>query len=151
MGANDGAYPYQQLIKDQSTAQALRHAFDAINTLRAQVKGPVRGSLNPDQKPNNLGPADAGVLFYATDFDRSYQWTGSGWVDAPGSPQRGQTAPFLTGMAPSIGWAPCNGTQVTGSTATGGTQLVQTPMLNQPSTTVTQINYASGLQIYVRL
>ena len=144
MAANSGSYPFQQLIKDQSTNQALKHAFDRINTLESQQKGPVRGSLNPDQKPTNLGTTNAGVLFYSTDFDRTFQWTGTGWIDAPGSPQRGQTAPFLSSSPPSIGWAPCDGTQVTGSTSSGGTQLVQTPMLN-PS------NIATGLNTWVRL
>ena len=148
MAANNQAYPYQQLIKDQSTGLALRAHWDAISALQSAVKGPVQGTLNPDQKPGNLSTTDAGTLFYATDFDRTFQWNGTAWQDAPGAPQRGQTAPFLNGLAPSVGWALCNGSQVVASTSNGNTQLIQTPQINDAGT------YGlgtTGLQVWVRL
>lgn len=90
--------------------------------------GPMRGTLDPDQKPGSLGTDDAEFLFYSTDFDRTYRWTGSAWADAPGEPPRRMIAFFET--APSTGWRLCDGTaSVTITTATGGTTTLTVPDL----------------------
>lgn len=52
--------------------------------LRVGLGGPMRGTLSPNQKPAGMGANDAGFLFYSTDFDRVYRFTGAGWQDAPG-------------------------------------------------------------------
>lgn len=69
--------------------------------------------------PLGLGAQDVGFRYHSTDFDRLYVWTGSGWTDVPGQPERGLYAPFDT--VPGTGWFKADGSLVTGSTATGGT------------------------------
>jgi hypothetical protein len=77
---------------------------------------------------STLTANDAGVLAYATDYDRLYRWTGAlAWTDAPGQPTRGTIAFFAT--APGTGWALCNGAGATSSTSAGGTTGLTTPNL----------------------
>lgn len=150
MAQNNDAYPYVNQVQHFPTQQALRFAWDQINALKKNIAGPTQGTLNPDQKPANLGPKDKGTLFYSTDFNRNYVWTGTAWSDVPGAPTRYQTATFLTSPEPVVGWAPCNGQRVTASTSIGGTQLYQTPVLNQPPSSSVTTSY-TGLTTWVRL
>lgn len=80
--------------------------------------GVQAGTLSPDQKPT-LTTDDAGYLFASTDFARVFRWSGSVWADAPGDPPRYMIAFFQ--VAPSTGWALCDGSSVTVSTSGGGT------------------------------
>lgn len=62
--------------------------------------------------PADLTAGDTGYLFFATDFDRLYEWTGSAWQDAAGQPSREQVVFFNTTTVP-VGWALCDGATVT--------------------------------------
>jgi len=126
---NRQQYAFLQTIKDPHVHQALRFVMDQQNATAQIVKGPVSGTLDPDQKPQNLGTKDAGTLFYATDYDRTYKWTGSAWTDAPGSPPRNHTAAFLNSPSPPTGWAICNGQQTSISTTDGRTEFFKTPVV----------------------
>lgn len=97
------------------------------------VTGMMRGTLSPNLKPTDLGTNDVGFLFYSTDFARTYRWSGSAWADAGFEEPRGMIAwsadPFsFSGIT---GWALADGSTVTASTTTGGTQSVALPNLHQ--------------------
>lgn len=83
---------------------------------------PLGGLLDPDQKPTDLGVLDIGFHFYATDFNRSYAWTGAAWADALlyGADTRGMILWFDDVVLPTDGWALCDGSVVTRTTPTGG-------------------------------
>lgn len=79
-------------------------------------------------KPTDLGAFDTGFLYQSTDFYRSYIWTGSGWVDASGQPDRGYVEWRI--QAPShVGYQLCDGSGCTMSTFTGGTVFTSAPNL----------------------
>lgn len=80
------------------------------------VGGPTRDTLA--NITGSLTSDDAGYAFYATDFDRLYRWSGSAYADAPGQWPRKAIVDF--DVAPGNGWALCDGSTVTISTATGG-------------------------------
>lgn len=88
--------------------------------------GPMAGTLSPNTKPT-LTAADVGFVFQSTDFDRLYVWTGAAWADAPGEPTRFQIAFFQ--VTPGTGWALCDGSATTASTAGGSTTPFTTPDL----------------------
>lgn len=94
------------MVADKTIQLALRILHDLRRILERKTL-PQRGTLNPDQRPSNVNPLQAGVLFYATDFDRVFRWNGSTWEDAPGQPARGMVAFFL--VDPGTGWAACDG------------------------------------------
>ena len=92
--------------------------------------GTMRGTLSPDLKPGDLGAADAGFRFYATDYFHLYRWTGAAWEfgEADGGSQ------FIvvgaTGTAPTGGlWQVCDGTAVNCAQANGTLASVTTPNL----------------------
>lgn len=97
-------------------------------TLLAGWGEPMSGTLSPDQKPT-LTTADAGLKFYATDFDRTYRWTGAVWADAivPSSVPRKTIV--WSDIALGTGFALCDGSTVTVSTSSGGTASYTTPNL----------------------
>jgi hypothetical protein len=126
--ANNLNYSGVNLVKDPPTQSALRLLWDAVYQLRTLSKGPTQGTLNPDQKPV-LGMGDAGVLFYAVDFNRLYRWTGSSWVDDATAPSRFQIAFFAALPEPATGWVPCDGRSAARSTSSGGTAFFTTPVV----------------------
>lgn len=67
-----------------------------------------------------------GMFYWATDYNRMYICTGTGWIDAPGQPPRGQICLFDPKDS-LTGWHACDGSTVTASTETGGTQSVTLP------------------------
>lgn len=68
-----------------------------------------------------------GMYYYATDYNRLYLCkTGAAWQDAPGQPPRGQICLFDPKDS-LTGWHACDGSTVTASTETGGTQSVTLP------------------------
>ncbi len=87
---------------------------------------PTKGTLA--NLTAGLGANDVGYLYYATDFDRTYVWTGAAYADAPGQPSRDMVAFF--NVAPGVGWHLCDGTpNVPVSTAVGGTLNTNMPNL----------------------
>ena len=113
------------------------------------VDGYMLGTISPDQKPSDLGTNDARFIFYSTDFDHAYRWTGSAWILAPGEDTPGRIA-FYT-IAPGTGWQLCDGTSTTRSTTVGGTAAVTVPdysagaYLKAETTLVVGPTAASGL------
>lgn len=80
-------------------------------------------------KPTDLGTADLNFQFRATDYGRTWRWTGSVWErEDPGDPS---TRVELLAIAPGIGWKLADGTgnPVTYSTATAGTATLTLPDL----------------------
>jgi len=130
-GSNTTALPYVGQIQDSTTRLALQAIWNQLNYLGGQVHGPVVGTLSPDQRPANLGAKDVGTLFWSTDFNRLYTWTGSNWTDFVGQAQRGMIGFFPTQPDNPAGWALCNGQTVSASTAGGTTTLGQVPTLPQ--------------------
>lgn len=80
-----------------------------------------------------LVTADAGYLFYATDYDRVYRWDGAAWEDAPGQPARFAICWFDT-TPDTAGWEMCDGAAVTRSTTSGGTTGYTVPDLTTNTT-----------------
>jgi len=82
--ANDKNYPGVSQVKDSAISLLGRLLWDAIYQLQTLSKGPTQGTLSPDTKPV-LGMGDAGVLFYSTDFNRLYRWSGAAWTEETAS------------------------------------------------------------------
>lgn len=96
------------------------------NALKFVWGGPYRVTLGG--KPT-LTTTDAGLPIYATDYNRTYQWTGSAWSEINPTPR----AVYLMQFAPvEAGWHVCDGSVVAVSDPTGGTSNVTLP------------NYGSG-------
>ena len=109
--------------------------WDTTQTAWVVIGGvgePQRGTISPNQKPT-LGVGDVGWLFTATDFDRTYRWSGTAWADAPGQPARGQILFFESALAPGTGWQLCDGTATTRSTPTGTTTAYTVPNITGSS------------------
>ena len=87
--------------------------------------GPTRGTLA--NITTSLGTDDEGYVYHATDFDRTYRWSGSAWADVPGGETRLQIVYFNT--SPAAWWALCDGSTVTRSTGVGGSTSYVTPNL----------------------
>lgn len=123
-------YPGLGQITDPLLAQALRFVWDRIAVIALNTFGPRAGTLSPDERPALSSP-DAGAVFYASDYNRRYRWTGTAWEDDPAAPTRFQIAFFLVAQAPQpgTGWVRCDGTSVRVSTSTGGTDYFQTPVI----------------------
>lgn len=77
--------------------------------------------------PAGLGADDTGFLFYSTNYVRTWRWTGSAWDYAPGERLHKEIA-WYPGTLPN-GWALCDGSAVTVSTAAGATASFTTPDL----------------------
>lgn len=138
---NRDAYPGLHGFTDQNQRLAVRTLFDLLRKLQSGAAGPIEGTLDPDTRPRKLGQNDRGLLFHAQDFDRVYYWSGTAWVDAPGSPTRFHQALFPANDPPGAGWAACDGSTVRASTPEGRTVAYKLPALS-PS---------SGLAAYLRL
>lgn len=128
---NSGTYPGVDQVQDPNAKMSLRLLWDRVRRLEVFAKGPLIGTLNPDTKPVNLSSKDTGQHFYASDFNRTFQWTGSVWVDDNDSPARFQIAFFFenAGPDPQAGWALCNGGTVLRSTSSGSTRAFTTPVI----------------------
>ena len=89
------------------------------------MQGVMSGTLSPDTKPNDLGAADVGFRFDATDFFHEYVWNGTVWHYAPWDLGSGWMV--MGGQPnPSIFWL-CNGSVATLSRDDGGTTTFTTP------------------------
>lgn len=125
---NSLGYPGISSIKDASLVTALRLLWDTLYKVQTLAKGPIEGTLNPDQKPR-LGPADVGTLFYSTDYNRLYRWTGTSWLDDPTAPPRFEVTRFFGAPEPATGWVPCDGRQTLVTTSAGTTTYFQVPVI----------------------
>lgn len=83
----------------------------------------MRGTLSPNTKPT-LAVGDAGFLFYATDYQHLYRWSGTAWAYAPGDDGSGYFG--FWSEAPTTGfWQLCDGTPaINRSTALGAVAAV---------------------------
>lgn len=89
------------------------------------VSGTMRDTLA--NIPTDLGTNDKGFFFYGTDYTHTWRYTGSTWEYAPGDRASGEIAWFTAD--PGTGWALCNGSATTRTTATAGTAAFTTPNL----------------------
>lgn len=106
------------------------------------VGGPTRGTLA--NITTGLTANDAGYLYYATDYDRTYRWTGTAWEDAPGQPPREMVVYRNSASAPT-GWALCDGAAANISTSTGGTAAYTTPNLTGANKFIRSATGAGGV------
>lgn len=137
--ANVNSYPGISAIKDSVVVTALRILWDKLYQVEILAKGPTQGTLSPDTKPV-LGGGDTGTLFYSTDYNRLYRWSGSAWLDDPTAPTRFEVTRFFGAPEPATGWVPCDGRQALFSTSSGGTTYFQVPV----------IPVEAGLTAYIR-
>lgn len=138
-------YPFVDQIQDPLAQNAVRIVNDKLASL-ADAATPIEGKLNPDERPGPLDQRAAGLLFYATDFARTFRWTGAKWEDALGQPERGLVGWFAPPGPPDAtltipGWASCNGKSVQQTSSDGSLKTLQTPTI--PS--------SNGLVAYIRL
>lgn len=72
--------------------------------------------------PTNLGPNDAGLLLFVTDFSHLFRWDGAAWAWGPGDPGSGFIVAFGTGLSPvpATGWQKCDTTPTTYLKPSGG-------------------------------
>lgn len=78
-------------------------------------------------QPTALTAADAGRLYYVTDFGHCCRWDGAQWTFAPGDPGNGFVSDHA--FAPQeVGWQLSNGAATTYLTV-GGTTLTETAFL----------------------
>ena len=140
MANNNQTYPELNNIKDPAAARVIRTTFDILRNLQDNAKGPSEGTINPDTKPR-YGAQDVGRLFYATDFNRIFKWTGTSWTDAPGQDTRGRVSFFPPNTNPGVGWARCNSNNVFSSTPLGNVTKINVG--NYPTT--------NGLIAWIRL
>lgn len=89
------------------------------------LAGRMSGLLSA--KPTGLTTGDAGVLYYATDFARTFEWSGSAWANAKG--ETPQDVIVFAAASPGTGWSLCDGSTATYSTATGSTTSKSKPNL----------------------
>ncbi len=138
-------YPFVDQIQDPQAQTAVRITNDKLASL-ADGAIPIEGRLAPDERPSPLDSRAAGLLFYSTDFARTFRWNGTRWEDAPGQPERGLVGWFAPPGPPDAtlvlpGWASCNGKQVQQTSSDGSLKALQTPA----------IPASNGLVAYIRL
>jgi hypothetical protein len=117
------AYPPGQLDTGSPWWETDTGLLYVVNVATAEAHkwqyaaGVQRGTLAA--KPTGLGADDTGLLYYATDYARTWRWSGSAWANAPGEMAQGAIAYFDAN--PGTGWSIADGTTVTYSTTTAGT------------------------------
>lgn len=102
------------------------HRWRWDGTAWTLVDGIMRGTLSPDTKPG-LGTADAGFLFNATDFNHTYRWSGTAWEWADPNDCSGSISAFA--IAPTSGWALCDGSTVDYALSDGSLDSIALPNL----------------------
>lgn len=77
--------------------------------------------------PAAVGLQDTGLLYFAADYEHSYQFDGADWDYAPGDPGSNYLVAGSLGDAPDGGkWGLCNGSSYTRSKSDGTTTSVVT-------------------------
>jgi hypothetical protein len=128
LSINSASQPIGTTFYEEDRAVTYQVAGDGVNARHWRpIAGEMTGTLSPNTKPT-LTTKDAGFIFRATDFNRRYRWSGSAWEDLDAGDPRGRIEAFDTN--PGTGWAICDGSGVTRSTATGGTAAFTTPNLS---------------------
>lgn len=96
--------------------------LNVVNTSNVQVwiykDGIMFGTLSPNQKPT-LTTNDTNFLFYSSDFQHLYRWTGSAWVyadDGSGYIRNDTISPPRSGV-----WQLCDGTAGVSESKADGT------------------------------
>jgi hypothetical protein len=118
------------LLRETDRTVTYRVHEDSVTGARSWVydSGTMQGTLSPDLKPTGLGTDDTGFLFWSTDYEHLYRWTGAAWDYAPGD--QGSGFIQLDTAAPTTGvWALADGSGTTRSTATGTLSAFTTPDL----------------------
>ena len=59
--------------------------------------------------PLDLGPNDAGFLFYVNEYAHTLMWMGTGWIWGAGDPGSDYIVPFVSAPVPVTGWHVCDG------------------------------------------
>jgi hypothetical protein len=114
----DRTVMYQSRIVTEGTPAAAKavwaYAFGTMRALLADI-------------PADLGAYDTDFLFFGIDYAHTWRWSGTAWEYAPGDRASGEIAWFAAD--PGAGWALCDGTATTHSTASAGTAAFTTPNL----------------------
>lgn len=90
-----------------------------------RIAGTMRDTLA--NIPTDLGAHDAGFLFHATNYLRTWRWTGSAWEYNDGE-RLPREITWYPGTLPT-GWALCDGSSVTVTNAAAVTGSFPTPNL----------------------
>ena len=88
------------------------------------VSGTSRAAIA--NKPTGLGAGDAGLLFHATDYRRTWRWTGAVWTRADSEDPR---QVIWTDEDPGTGWALANGSASNRTTDTATVEAFTLPDL----------------------
>jgi len=99
--------------------------YVAVSGVWTYSAGTMAGPLA--EKPADLGAADVGFLFAATDYKHTYRWTGSAWEFAPGDSGSGFFQDFA--IPPGSEWQICDGSATTYAKGDGTTAPFTTPNL----------------------
>lgn len=142
MSDNTLTYPGIERVKDPATRDSLQLIWSRIHMADKFMKGPIRGTLDPDTKPRGLKVGDTGTRFFAFDYNRVYVWDGAGWADEPGQqPARGGVLWLAEGESPGNGWV----------RATGATAQVSTPDGKVSFQQVKNVSDIVGQKAWVRV
>lgn len=124
--------PYQAVFRaeggalDPKLKTALQYIWEDIARYVNQDASPfTSGTLFPDERPSDLTTDDEDALFFSTDFNRFYRWTGTAWIGI------GDGFDYIAGFrtAPTVaGWHLADGsTNVRRSNEDGTTSLITVP------------------------
>ncbi len=136
-------YPFVNQVQDPGAQRAVHLLNDKLASV-SDAATPLQGTLSPDQRPLNLDRRATDLLFYSTDFDRIFRWTGTGWEDAPGGGEPRNLIGWFWQPTPVVsrpGWALCNNSVVQQTDSQGNLVRLQTPI----------VNAINGLVAYIRL
>jgi len=81
--------------------------------------------------PLDLGPNDAGFLFYVNEYAHVLMWLGTGWTWGPGEAGSDYVLPFVSGPNPTTGWRHCDGSSGVSSLRSDGS-VAQVTVPNTP-------------------
>lgn len=102
-------------------AQWFRAVRDSV--LRTAAQSVTQSSLP------KLTQAEAGYLYFVSDFNHTLQWNGSGWGWAPGEEGNGFAVLYPLAAPTTIGWHLCDGTTQNQLNADGTVSAVLLPTI----------------------
>lgn len=122
-----------KLVKDtlRQLWEELQRALQATNTGNMEVTYVV-GIAN---LPTTLNTGDTNKLYFVTDYNHLFRWTGSAWTWGPGELGSGYYQFFEDAPAGfgSLAWQLCDGTTVARTNAVGTTTNVTVPNVTTPA------------------